>query len=72
MNNIKYLTEAITRDLLLRLIEQRGMNLPEALDTLYNSDTFEKLKDERSGLYFQSSGYVYDFLDNEIMTGKMS
>lgn len=40
-----------------------------ALDTLYTSDTYTKLKDKRTGLYFQSPLYVYDFLEKEILTG---
>lgn len=47
------------------------MTMIEALDTLYNSETYEKLSDARSGLYFQAPGYVYDFLDKEVEYGKM-
>ncbi len=47
------------------------MSMADALDTLYNSETYEKLSDPRSGLYFQAPGYVYDFLDKEIEYGKM-
>ena len=47
------------------------MDMQEAVDTLYNSDTYEKLKDTRTGLYFQSTGYVYDYLNKELLTGKM-
>lgn len=42
------------------------------LRTLYTSDTYAKLQDAKTGLYFQSPRYVYDFLRNEIKTGKMS
>ena len=47
------------------------MDLQAAFRKLYNSETYEKLQDERTGLYLQSSGYVYDFLQNEIRTGRM-
>lgn len=36
--------------------------------TLYTSDTYAKLQDAKTGLYFQSPRYVYDFLRNEIKT----
>ena len=36
-----------------------------------HSETYEKLSDPRSGLYFQAPGYVYDFLNKEIEYGKM-
>ena len=35
------------------------------------NETYAKLKDTRSGLYFQSPVYVYGFLRKEILTGKM-
>jgi len=53
------------------LMERRKMPMTDALDTLYNSETYEKLSDPRSGLYFQAPGYVYDFLDKEIEYGRM-
>jgi hypothetical protein len=61
----------MTRDLAVMLMERRKMPMTDALDTLYNSETYEKLSDPRSGLYFQSPGYVYDFFDKEIEYGKM-
>lgn len=72
MTDIEYQVENIVRDMVLRLMECRMMTMTEALDVIYNSDTYNRLKDIRSGLYFQSAGYVYDFLDKEITTGKMA
>ena len=63
--------EGMTRDLAVMLMERRKMPMTDALDTLYNSETYEKLSDPRSGLYFQGPGYVYDFLDKEIEYGRM-
>ncbi len=71
MTDFEYMIEGMTRDLAVMLMERRGMSMPSALDTLYNSETYEKLSNPRSGLYFQSPGYVYDFLDKEIEYGKM-
>lgn len=34
--------------------------------TVYTSRLFENLSDPKTGLYFQSSGYVYSFLDDEL------
>ena len=53
------------------LMKKISMSMADALDTLYNSETYEKLSDPRSGLYYQAPGYVYDFLDKEIEYGKM-
>ncbi|MGN1253447.1 hypothetical protein [Hallella absiana] len=71
MTDFDYMLEGMTRDLTVLLMERRKMPMTDALDTLYNSETYEKLSDPRSGLYFQAPGYVYDFLDKEIEYGKM-
>lgn len=71
MTDFEYMVEGMTRNLIVMLMKRRDMSEAEALDTVYNSETYEKLSDPRSGLFFQSPGYVYDFLDKEIDYGKM-
>ena len=67
----EYMIESMSKDLVLLLMERHNMDAETALRTLYNSDTYAKLEDERTHLYYQSSLYVYDFLKNELLTGKM-
>jgi hypothetical protein len=43
----------------------------EAIETLYTSETFERLQDDATGLYYQSPGYVYSFLLNELNNAKV-
>ena len=38
----------------------------EALDILYTSETFDRLKNSATGFYYQSVGYVASFLQNEV------
>ncbi len=71
MTDLEYMIEGVTRDLIVMLMVRRDMDMTVALDTLYSSETYQKLSDPRSGLYFQSPGYVYDFLEKEIIYGKM-
>lgn len=71
MSDIDYQVECLTRDLVLLLMQRRGLELQDALRTLYTSDTYTKLQNPSTGLYFQSPGYVYDFLEKEITTGRM-
>lgn len=71
MTDIDYIVEGMIRDLTVMLMERRSMTMPDALDTIYNSETYEKLSDPHSGLYFQAPGYVYDFLEKEVEYGKM-
>ncbi len=58
--------EEIVKDLIARLMEERGLSMQEAFDLVYNSRLFEKLNDPKTGLFFQSSGYVYSYLREEI------
>ena len=58
--------EEIVKDLISRLMEERGLSMQEAFDKVYNSRLFEKLNDPKTGLYFQSSGYVYSYLLDEL------
>ena len=70
-NDIEYQVEAISKDIVLMLMEDFGMDMKSSIHTLYTSDTYAKLQNPKTGLYFQSSRYVYDFLRNELKTGKM-
>ncbi len=58
--------EEIVKDLIARLMDERGLSMQEAFDLVYNSQLFEKLNDPKTGLFFQSSGYVYSYLQEEI------
>ena len=73
MNDIdfKYMKEAIAADVAELLTKDLDINIIKALNILYNSQTYSKLNDPDTGLYFQSSGYVYSFLKNELKTGKL-
>lgn len=72
MSDADYLIETMSKDLVLLLMEDFNMDMKTALRTLYTSDTYAKLQNVKTGLYIQSPRYVYDFLKNEIKTGKMS
>ena len=54
--------EDIVKDMITRLIDERGLTMQDAFDVVYNSRLFEKLNNPETGLYFQSSGYVYSML----------
>lgn len=63
--------EELVRELALRLMDDRDMTMKQALDTVYNSETYTKVLDLRTGLYSQSTAYVYSILETEILTGKL-
>lgn len=61
-----YMKESLATDLAELLAKDYGMNVAESLDTLYDSETYEKLSNPKTGLYFQSTQYVYSFLKGEM------
>ena len=69
--DVEFVIEELVKELALRLMDERGMMMKQALDTIYNSETYSKVLDLRTGLYSQSTVYVYSFLMNEILTGKI-
>jgi len=58
--------EDMYADLIQLLMEGYGYTLEKAMETLYNSETFACLQNAETGLYYQSAGYVYSFLTNEL------
>jgi hypothetical protein len=71
-NDFEYMKEAMAADLAELLSNDLELTIPEALDILYNSETYLKLSDPNTGLYFQSTLYVYSYLQQEISTGKIA
>mgnify|MGYP003479498164 FL=1 len=63
---IKMMQEDMYAELIQMLMDGYGYTLEKAMETLYNSDTFARLQDANTGLYYQSSGYVYSFLISEL------
>ena len=51
------------------LIDDDKLSTAEALQFIYNSDTYRKLVQTENGLYEQSPSYVYELLDKEYRTG---
>lgn len=56
----------------LLIEDQKAVDVPSALATVMNSETYERLIDEQTGLYYQSPRYVYDYLKNELLLGKVT
>ena len=66
-----FMIEELVKELALRLMEERGLSMKQALDTIYNSETYTKVLDLRTSLFSQSTAYVYSILETEILTGKL-
>ena len=61
-----FMTEGIAADLIQLLMDRKGYTLPQAVEEVYNSETYSALLRPASGLYFQSAGYVYSLLEEEL------
>lgn len=69
---IRMMQEETTAQLVELLVRDQHLSVDEGLDVVYNSETYEKLMDPSTGLYSQSTGYVYSFLTNEQQYGQMA
>ena len=58
--------ECLTNELVTMLMEEKGLTIEQALDTVYNSHTYEKVERTRTGLYYQGAVYVMDMLREEL------
>ena len=56
----------IVKDMISRVTDEQGLSMQNAFDAVYSSRLFEKLNYPKTGLYFQSSGYVYSYLKDEL------
>lgn len=56
---------------LLLMDDNPQLSMEQALATVINSDTYQRLLRDATGLYYQSPRYVYSFLDSELKTGRV-
>ena len=67
----KFLIDNLTKNLVLMVMEDFNYSITEAMDAVYYSQLYEKILDLETGLYYQSAGYNYELLRNELLTGKV-
>ena len=65
-----FLIQRLSADLTTILVEEENKTIEHALNIVYNSTTFEKICDIKTGLYRESAGYNYDILQDELKHGK--
>ena len=63
--------DMVTKLAMLLIDDGKASNMTEALDIVINSETYQRLIDDKTALYYQSPRYVYDFLLNELVMGKV-
>ena len=62
----RFMVEGITSDLIQLPMDREQYTLPQAVETVYGSSIYLALQRPSSGLYAQSSGYVYEYLQKEL------
>ena len=63
------LIEYIIQDIVDMFATDQNIEYDEAMNKFYNSEFFEKLQDKETGLYLESSEYVYDLFKDELNFG---
>lgn len=72
MSERDQMTLDMVKNLALLLQEDNpSLSMEQALSLVINSDTYLRILNDRTRLYYQSPRYVYSFLDTELKTGKM-
>lgn len=62
--------DMVTKLAILLIQHGETSTMQDALSTVVNSETYQLLLNDKTSLYYQSPGYVYDFLVNELHEGK--
>ncbi len=61
----QFLIETLCEDLVPMIMEEYHLTDKQALDKLYKSQTFAKIEDFETGLYYQGAVYVFEFFKEE-------
>jgi len=68
-NDVQFQIECLSTELAVMLMDKYGWDMRKALDELYSSETYKRLCDVECGLYYESTVYVFCYLESEIETG---
>ena len=65
------LMEFCVQDIIERIVKEQNIDYDEAMNLFYSSQTFAKLNDIETGLYLESSDYVYTLFQDELYFGEI-
>ena len=72
MDEIEEIKNDMVKDLACLLMEKNAtLTMEQALDIVFNSDTYQKLLNDKTRLYYPSARYVFSYLQHELETGKV-
>ena len=71
MTKQELLIEYNIQDIIEYIVEDLRIEYDKAMQIFYNSQTFNKLTDIDTGLYLESSAYVYTIFQDEMIYGHL-
>ncbi len=63
---LEFLKLKLTEELVAIVAEECQCTIEDAFSILYRSQTYARLSDPNTQLFFQSAGYVYSLLEEEL------
>jgi hypothetical protein len=71
MDKRRRLADLVTADIIYFFMRDRELPADAAMRQFYDSEVFGKLQDLETGLYRESSAYVYDLYKTELEYGRL-
>ncbi|SFW22520.1 hypothetical protein [Ruminococcus flavefaciens] len=71
MNKQGQLIEFCIQDIVESIVKEQHIEYDKAMVLFYGSETFAKLNDIETGLYLESSDYIYAMFQDEMNFGKI-
>lgn len=71
MTKQEQLVEYSIQDIIEYIVADLGIEYDKAMQLFYNSQVFDKLTDIETGLYLESSAYVYGIFQDERNFGNL-
>lgn len=65
-NQMQFVINNDVEEIVKFLEDDYNFSTIDALDKIYNSAIYQKLMDSKTGLYLQSPGYIYSYLQDEL------
>ena len=67
----KFLLMSLVDKMVYLVMNEYKLSMSQALDLVYTSETYSKIEDLETGLYYQSAAYNFNLLKHEISYGKI-
>ena len=71
MRKEEQMMEYTVQDLVEMLAESQGIEYDAAMNIVYNSEVYDKLTDDETGLYREGPAYVFGLLQDELSFGRI-